>query len=111
MNSERVFESAWNAPLSELVIANAFCCSTPRIIMQRCTDSTTTATPSSTPSNMLVPDGGACASPAECASHQCIDGICQPLPNPVPVTSTKGLVLAVAILAGLAALTLRRRAA
>ena len=45
MNSERVFGSLWKLPLSELVMAKEFCCSTPRIFMQRWIDSATTATP------------------------------------------------------------------
>ena len=45
MNSERVFGSLLKPPRIELVMANAFCCSTPRIIMQRWIASTTTATP------------------------------------------------------------------
>ena len=45
MNSARVFESVSNSPLIELVMAEEFCCATPRIIMHRWTASTTTATP------------------------------------------------------------------
>lgn len=45
MNSERVFGSSAKIPRIELVTAKAFCCSTPRIFMQRWIASATTPTP------------------------------------------------------------------
>src|SRR5438128_1304973 len=44
-NSERVRASSLNAPRRQDVFMIEFCFSTPRIIMQRCFASTTTATP------------------------------------------------------------------
>ena len=42
----RVRAQVWNDPSMELVTAVEFCFSTPRIDMQRCVPSQTTATPS-----------------------------------------------------------------
>ena len=45
-NSCRVRASPWNTPSIALVVVTEFCFSTPRIAMQRCVASMTTATPS-----------------------------------------------------------------
>jgi hypothetical protein len=91
---------------------------------------TPTSTPTSTPTNTPVPQGGACATPAQCATGFCVDGICcdsactDPsmrcnLTNRVgtcasttaaaPALTPWGLLGAALALAGFGALTLRRR--
>jgi len=42
--------------------------------------------------------------PADCASLNCVNGICEPNLAPAPATSTSGLAVALAILIGLGAL-------
>jgi hypothetical protein len=87
-------------------------------------------TPTATPTNTPVPQGGACATPAECATGFCTDGVCcdtactDPLmrcnlPGQVgtcasdaaaaPMLTPWGLMFAAILLSGVAAFALRYR--
>jgi hypothetical protein len=72
---------------------------------------TPTTTPTATPT--AVPLGGSCADASECAAGvPCVEGICGGQPAPAPTASRAGLLVALALLAGIGGLTiLRRRAA
>jgi hypothetical protein len=93
---------------------------------------TNTATPSQTPTNTLAPNGGECATPSQCSSMFCVDGVCcnticdQPLEvcndpanpgvcslltAPAPAMSGTGLLMALLALAiiGTFALMWRQR--
>ena len=91
---------------------------------------TATQTPTATPTNTGIPQGGACSTPAECATGFCLDGVCcntacNPdfgrcdLPgqrgtcagvSPAPTLTPRALAVAAALLIGVAAFALRRRA-
>jgi len=62
---------------------------------------TPTVTQTATPTGTPVPNGGECTSPAQCASRNCVDGICLAWMGAVPAISTSGLAVVVAILLGL----------
>jgi len=92
---------------------------------------TPTLTPTVTPTNTPVPQGGACTTPSQCSTGFCADGVCcdtacaDPLtkcnlPGHVgtcsraptagaPALTPAALLLALVVLAGLAAIALRRR--
>jgi len=90
---------------------------------------TPTNTPTATPTNTGIPQGGACSTPAECATGFCVDGVCcntacNPsfgrcdLPgqrgtcagvSPAPTLAPRALAMAAALLIGVAAFALRRR--
>ncbi|HSQ00330.1 MAG TPA: hypothetical protein VL049_24180 [Candidatus Dormibacteraeota bacterium] len=94
---------------------------------------TVTATPTATPTatNTRFPNGAACASPSDCNSAFCVEGVCcnaactGPLERcnlpgqvgtctsasaPAPALTSRALGLALAVLGALAAVALRRRA-
>jgi hypothetical protein len=71
---------------------------------------TGTATTTATPTRTLVPTGGACSSPEECASGVCRDGRCVRAPAGAPALTPWGLLAAVVLLAGSGLWALRRRA-
>src|SRR5262245_30866312 len=91
---------------------------------------TVTETPTATPTNTPIPQGGACTTPAQCSTNFCVDGVCcdtacpEPLQcnvpgqvgtcgrapaAPAPALTPTALLLALVVLAGLAAIALRRR--
>jgi len=90
---------------------------------------TPTNTPTATPTNTGIPQGGACSTPAECATGFCADGVCcntacNPdfgrcdLPgqrgtcagiSPAPALTPRAIAVAAALLLGVAAFALRRR--
>jgi len=92
---------------------------------------TPTNTTTATPTNTGIPQGGACATPAECATGFCVNGICCntactpdfgrcDLPgqrgtcagvSPAPTLAPRALAVAAALLLGVAAFEMRRRAA
>jgi hypothetical protein len=88
-----------------------------------------TATPTATPTNTSVPQGGDCATPSQCSTGFCVDGVCcntlcdQPgvicnqagnrgvcsVPTaPAPALTPRGLLMALALLVGLGAFALHR---
>src|SRR5262249_7249338 len=69
---------------------------------------TSTTTPTITPTRTPVPNGGSCATPAECQSLNCINGICEPPNSPAPAASPTGLAIGIGILIALGALGLWR---
>src|SRR5215468_8747996 len=91
---------------------------------------TPTNTPTATPTNTGIPQGGACSTPAECATGFCVDGVCcntacNPdfgrcdLPgqrgtcsgvSPAPTLTPRALAMGAALLIGVAAFAMRRRA-
>ena len=92
--------------------------------------STPTNTPTATPTNTPVPQGGACATPAQCSTGFCVDnvccdsactdpsmrcdltnrvGICASTTAAAPALAPWGLLAAALALAGFGAFTLRRR--
>jgi len=91
---------------------------------------TQTNTPTATPTNTGIPQGGACSTPAECATGFCVNGVCcntacNPdfgrcdLPgqrgtcagvSPAPALTPRELAVAAVLLIGVAAFALRRRA-
>jgi hypothetical protein len=73
-----------------------------------CVTNTPNPTPTLTPTNTRVPDGGSCMTSAECASLSCVDGVCQPLVSPAPATSGYALAAGLVILIGLGAVAMRR---
>jgi len=90
---------------------------------------TATNTPTATPTNTGIPQGGACSTPAACATGFCVDGVCcnaacNPsfgrcdLPgqrgtcagiSPAPALAPRAFAIAAALLLGVAAFALRRR--
>src|SRR5215470_6113134 len=91
---------------------------------------TATNTATATPTNTGIPIGGDCATPSVCASGFCVDGVCcntacNPdfgrcdLPgqrgtcagiSPAPALAPRAMAVAAALLIGVAAFALRRRA-
>lgn len=72
---------------------------------------TSTPTATATATATLVPDGGSCVAPDECASGLCVAGVCAALaPAAAPAASGEALAVAltVLLLIGGAALWLRR---
>ena len=69
---------------------------------------TPTVTPTVTPTNTRVPDGGSCMTSGECASGNCLDGICRPLPA-APAASPLALLLGLCVLIVLGGTALVRR--
>jgi hypothetical protein len=71
--------------------------------------STPTATPSATPT--LVQIGGSCEDSSQCETGiLCIENICTDFATPVPAASNRGLLIALALLAGIGgfAISLRK---
>lgn len=90
---------------------------------------TPTATLTATPTNTRIPQGGECATPSQCSTGFCVDGVCcnticdQPgricnqagnqgvcsVPTaPAPALTPGALLIAAALLVGLGAFALRR---
>lgn len=72
---------------------------------------TATATPSATatgtPTSTRVPNGGACVTPDDCASANCVDGTCVPAPAAAPAASPAGLLAMLGMLVGAAFVAMR----
>ena len=89
---------------------------------------TPTNTPTATPTNTPVPQGGACTTPSQCSTGFCVDDVCCnsactsgrcDLPGqrgtcsglaPAPALAPRALAVVAALLVGVGAFTLRRRA-
>jgi len=71
--------------------------------------STPTSTATSTPTKTPVPNGGACMTPSDCASGNCVDGTCVGAPAAAPAASNGGLVAMVIALLIAAFVALRWR--
>jgi hypothetical protein len=92
--------------------------------------STPTSTPTATPTNTPVPQGGACATPAQCSTGFCVDSVCcdtactEPLMRcnlagqagtcastaaAAPTLTPWGLIVAAVMLVSVAAFALRHR--
>jgi MYXO-CTERM domain-containing protein len=69
---------------------------------------TATATETATPTNTRIPNGGACMDPIDCASRNCVNGICAGV-APAPTASNTGLIVLLVALFGAAMITLRLR--
>lgn len=68
---------------------------------------TVTATP--VPTSTRIPEGGSCTDSSQCAAALlCIDNVCTAVHAPAPTVSRFGLLLAVATLIAIAAVSLRR---
>jgi hypothetical protein len=66
-------------------------------------------TPTATATATQVPEGGACTSPAECASGVCREGLCAAAASPAPAVSTAGYFAAASALLLIAFLAIARR--
>lgn len=90
-------------------IPNAFCSFDNCVLLPTATPTVTpTVTPSVTPTVTRVPNGGSCMTPAECASLNCVNGVCAGFVSPAPAVSSNGLAIGLAILIGLGAVGLWR---
>jgi len=103
---------------------------TPTVTPTETPTATATATPTVTPTNTGIPNGGTCINRQACASGNCVDDVCCDTPctaplmqcnlegqvgtcastaAPAPALSSRGLLLALAVLGALGGFALRRR--
>ena len=81
---------------------------TPTITPTPSPSMTPSITATLTPTNTPVPDGGSCMTSGQCASGNCLGGICQPVPT-APAASPLALLLGLCVLIVLGGTALVRR--